>query len=291
VRTKFGYFLLFFGLSLHLSCEITPPSGVQDPESDITVTQLSLAGVSIPEQGEVPAYTVAETAQYIGTISWSGNWQGHVTFAGNKIYTATITLSAKPGYTFVGVGSNAFSISGATSVSNSADTGIVTAIFPRTDDWPTYSIRDRGPSGGWIFYVNPNAATDDWKYLEAWKADSGSFQWKVNNTSSTLATSTAIGTGYSNTYSVITNTAHPAANAVRNATYAGFSDWFLPSRDELSQMHNNLEDWGIGGFANSNFWSSTEATFEKAWLQSFTIGTQYEDFKTENMYVRAVRAF
>jgi hypothetical protein len=50
------------------------------------------------------------------------------------VYTATITLTAKTGYTLTGVTANFFTVAGATSVSNSADSGVVTAVFPATED-------------------------------------------------------------------------------------------------------------------------------------------------------------
>jgi hypothetical protein len=54
------------------------------------------------------------------------------TFAANTPYTATITLTTKAGYTLQGVGANSFTVAGATTVTNAADSGVVTAVFPAT---------------------------------------------------------------------------------------------------------------------------------------------------------------
>ncbi|MDR2108402.1 MAG: FIVAR domain-containing protein [Coriobacteriales bacterium] len=94
----------------------------------LAVTTSAITGVGIPVAGGTPATTVTETDQYTGTVTWSPS---DVTFQPNTEYTATITLSAKPGYTFVGVGEDFFSVAGA-SATNVANTGTVTAAFPKT---------------------------------------------------------------------------------------------------------------------------------------------------------------
>lgn len=63
------------------------------------------------------------------------------------------------------------------------------------------NLRDTGPAGGWIFYINPNADTDGWKYLEAAPDDIESGdkkQWGGQN-HLINGTSEDIGTGSSNT--------------------------------------------------------------------------------------------
>jgi hypothetical protein len=166
----------------------------------------------------------------------------------------------------------------------------------------TYNLRDTGPGGGYVFY-DKGSYSDSWRYMEAWTADeSGTYQWKTTNTDTT-GTSTAIGTGYANTRTYMTGTAHPAAEVVRNATYGGKSDWFLPSKEELNKMYVNLwrgtdDDAGnatytkVGGFAAYYYWSSSEFNTLVAWHQYFDDGDQ--DLISKNGYylrVRAVRAF
>jgi formylglycine-generating enzyme required for sulfatase activity len=89
----------------------------------------AIPGVTVPVIGETPVTTITETSQYTGTVSWS---PADTTFAGSTVYTATITLTAKTGYTLTGVSADFFTVAGATSVTNDADSGVVTAVFPET---------------------------------------------------------------------------------------------------------------------------------------------------------------
>ncbi|MBN1630699.1 MAG: hypothetical protein JW990_13110, partial [Thermoleophilia bacterium] len=88
----------------------------------------AIPGVTPPATGATPVTTITQTAQYTGTVSWS---PAHNPFLAGQVYIATITLTAKPGYTFVGVPANFFSVAGATAT-NPANSGVVTAVFPAT---------------------------------------------------------------------------------------------------------------------------------------------------------------
>ena len=93
----------------------------------------AIKGVNIPVKGGFPVTTITENAQYCGTVTWNGNPS---TFTGSTVYTATITLSPKAGYTLHGVSANFFTVAGASSVGNAANSGIVTAVFPVTATIP-----------------------------------------------------------------------------------------------------------------------------------------------------------
>jgi len=71
----------------------------------------------------------------------------------------------------------------------------------------------------------------------------------------------------------------------------GYSDWRLPTKDELNAIYVNLKKLGVGGFANGYYWSSTELVGNGAWAQLFNGGDQYNDGKGNTNYVRAIRAF
>ncbi len=72
----------------------------------------------------------------------------------------------------------------------------------------------------------------------------------------------------------------------------GYSDWHLPSKEELNSVYVNLKQVGVGGFAKKAYWSSTEGGYDGAWGQGFTSGAQnYPGKNDTNLGVRAVRAF
>ena len=76
-----------------------------------------------------------------------------------------------------------------------------------------------------------------------------------------------------------------------NYNEGGFSDWRLPTKDELQLIYFLLHRRKIGGFADGNYWSSTEANPSIAWGQYFYSGRQRSGSKSTECSVRAVRAF
>ena len=109
-------------------------------------------------------------------------------------------------------------------------------------------------------------------------------------------TSTAINTGMANTNAIVAGcgTAGIAARLCYDLALNTYTDWYLPSKDELNLMYVNLKTQGLGGFASNYYWSSSEyAGYETycAWTQGFGDGYQYFTNKGYTAYVRAVRAF
>ena len=95
-----------------------------------------------------------------------------------------------------------------------------------------------------------------------------------------------------------------AAGLCRNYNGGGFNDWYLPSKDELNYLWENLADSdgdyfnsgptdpnNLGGFAYNIYWSSTEYDNSDAWKKNFSNGLQYLYDKNSTGFVRAVRAF
>jgi hypothetical protein len=191
----------------------------------------------------------------------------------------------------------------------------------------TTSVRVYGPGGGQVFY--DAGSVQSWgRYMEAAAADLTNIAWTTNAPTcyaagaSTAGSSTdvqncqtnnlypgtpgaqtastnaavAIGMGAANTDAIIArmNAGGVATNAyaaglARGYTNNGFTDWFLPSQDELNQLY--LQKTVVGGFAADNFWSSSQSAANNAWLQDFVDGIQYNGFKNYALYVRPVRAF
>ncbi|GHV10498.1 hypothetical protein FACS189491_00040 [Spirochaetia bacterium] len=74
--------------------------------------------------------------------------------------------------------------------------------------------------------------------------------------------------------------------------YDGYTDWFLPSLDELDLMYKNLAMKGLGGFTGDWYWSSSELSIGYVWEQRFSDGRQgYYYLKDGTSCIRAVRAF
>lgn len=140
--------------------------------------------------------------------------------------------------------------------------------------------------GGIIFYLDGNGgglvaaesdqATDaEWGCSGLWSFPGG----------------TAIGTGDSNTIAIENSCNEPetAADICANLSLNGYSDWFLPSLDELEEMRQNKD--AIGNFAFDGYWSSSEDTDVFAWSVNFNGNFQANVPKTNEYRVRAVREF
>ena len=104
---------------------------------------------------------------------------------------------------------------------------------------------------------------------------------------------TAIGTGNQNTIDIMAGcaTAGIAARLCGDLVLGGYSDWYLPSKDELNKLYLNRV--AIGGFANATYHSSSEQYDSYAWYQNFSTGDVSYDVKGYGRYwrVRAIRSF
>lgn len=122
------------------------------------------------------------------------------------------------------------------------------------------------------------------------------------------ADGTSIGTGYQNTMDIVNqgcsteNGGITAAQAALDADINGYSDWYLPSKDELIEMYNTIVNVGpegnIGGFENNWFWSSSENGTNYTWKVRFAGGDasniilQYTNSgKDHTVRVRVIRSF
>ncbi len=131
-------------------------------------------------------------------------------------------------------------------------------------------------------------------------SDQGQAPWGCSSTVISGADGTAIGTGAQNTIDIMNGCSQAgiAARLCGNLVLGGYSDWYLPSKDELNKLY--LNKVAIGGFAeNAYYWSSTEASFvisynssswRTAWVQDFIAGSQGYDSRGYGN-VRAIRAF
>ncbi len=136
--------------------------------------------------------------------------------------------------------------------------------------------------------------------LIAAPGDQGNWIYWYNNYSYSItgATATALGTGNANTNLIVANqgTGSYAARICYDLVLEGYSDWYLPSKDELNLLYINLCANGLGGFvttpsADAYYWSSSETSNYNAWRAIFSNGSQYASNKGQPFNVRAVRSF
>jgi len=151
-----------------------------------------------------------------------------------------------------------------------------------------YEVGDIGPAGGRIFYID--STTSPPTCYEAWTADEPStYQYRVPPPSPTYGTGTAIGTGSANTYNILNTSTFPAGQRAASRTYGGYTDWFLPSRDELLQLWARRAN--VGGFTSDYYWSSSAGGYDGAQYVLFFDGYS-DDTNAYNAYrVRVVRSF
>lgn len=151
-----------------------------------------------------------------------------------------------------------------------------------------YSIGEN-INGGIVFYIDGTGQHG----MVCAPTEQGSFQWGLVF-AVTGADGTAIGTGNQNTID-IANSAFSDERAAKfcyDLVLNGYSDWFLPSKDELALMYTNLKVNGLGSFTISMYWTSSEYNnSENAWVQDFNHGQQSITAKGAPYSVRAARAF
>lgn len=94
-----------------------------------TINISSINGLTVPVTEATRVTSITTNNQFIGSVTWNPVMTN---FAAGVIYTATVTLTPKAGYTFNGVSSNFFTVAGATSVANNANSRILIVVFPST---------------------------------------------------------------------------------------------------------------------------------------------------------------
>jgi hypothetical protein len=127
--------------------------------------------------------------------------------------------------------------------------------------------------------------------ISATSDQSTSIEWYNGSFITIGATVTALGTGMSNTNAIVAaqGSGSYAAKLCADLVLNGYSDWYLPSIDELNKLYINRSS--IGGFATGGYWSSSELNASDAWAIYFSDGSSSFYVKFLTFYVRAVRSF
>jgi hypothetical protein len=288
-------------------------SAVSNSVVPATIPDAPTIGTAVPlnQQAKVPfttpssnggsaitSYTATSSpGDFTGTISQSGS--GSIIVSGLTNGTA---------YTFTVTATNTLGTSAASAVSNS-----VVPVVPEVGSFYGGGVVSYLFVEGDAGYVEGElhgliVALEDQSPLPVMT------QWQFTNPSQLIETTeTAIGTGSANTDEIIavlgTNKPY-AAWIARAYTGGSYTDWFLPSADELHQMYLNRVTINTSAEANGGsifstteccgssqpYWSSSEYDYQMAYYHSFDPTTErnvqvgwYN--KSQSYYVRAVRAF
>ena len=196
--------------------------------------------------------------------------------------------------------------------------------------WPVPPFSYIGQPIGGGYYAGQistagNGVADYYLVVGPVASAQSTLQWKTSNT--TTAGTNSVINGPTNS-SNMNNASHPAGQFCENLTVGGFSDWYMPAKNELEVCYYNLkpttnvnntssginpnsvparasnysagtpaqtsatdfQSTGAEDFSPSYYWTSTENTAIDAWGQYFNTGNQVNYFGKSFAYrVRAVR--
>jgi hypothetical protein len=248
-------------------------------------------------------------------------------------YTATSSPSGITG-TLNQAGSGTITVSGLTAgtsytfkvkATNSIGTGPESAASNSITPLPTIgSAFGGGFFAGYISTTGNGIATHFLIVAPKSSGESNNKQWKTTATNTAGTASDIDGPTNSAT---MNNATHPAAQFCEGLSIGGFSDWYMPAKNELEVCYYNLkpttttnntgsgtntnavpsrganytsgtpaqtsvvafQSGGAEAFVTTNYWSSTQNTSSAAWGQTFGTGAQNGLAKNFSTYVRAVR--
>ncbi len=143
-------------------------------------------------------------------------------------------------------------------------------------------------AGGIVFYLDATGEHG----LVCSPSDIGtSPKWGCEGTS--IPTSTSLGSGAANTATILANCSEAgiAARLCDDLELNGYTDWFLPSKDELNLIYVNLCATKKQSFTSGYYESSSQANAESFSDQYFISGSIGTNPKNGGEYVRAVRSF
>ena len=151
--------------------------------------------------------------------------------------------------------------------------------------------------GGILFYIDSSGQSG----LVAALNDIGSTQpWGCNGAYIEGTGGLEIGTGLENSINIAqgcTESNIAAKVALDYESIEGFTDWYLPSKFELYEMYYSIgqgaNNFNVGNFSNSNYWSSSQYTANSAQYFDFSdgmVGTGVYS-KDNSLRVRPIRSF
>ena len=287
----------------------------------IATTDWSTNASGVPGAASAPTSVVATSGRSGMSVSWtapSSNGGSAITD-----YVVQYTTSAGGSYTTFSDGTStttSATITGLTAGStyyvrvaavNALTTGTYSAetsgILSKTcANGGVCAVGDTGPGGGKIFLTPSTTGNSTGKYFEAaptsWNGGADpTVNWCniTNGAVGVSAQGTSIGSGQGNSTAIGSYCSSGAAVTARAYRGGGFSDWFLPSEDELNALQAVRVT--IGGFESATYWSSTEIASgrsgafagptREAYPVYFPTGGSNLWYKSQSYHVRPVRMF
>ena len=234
----------------------------------------------------ITGYTVQATKTSDGSITYTSGTSSPISVTG---------LSATA-YTFKVLATNSYGSSFFSAASNSATPLVIGDSY------------GGGYLAGQISTTGNGVATHNLVVGPVASAQNLSKQFKILNTDDPGATSVIDGPSNS---SSMNDVSHPAAQFCEGLTIGGFSDWYMPAKNELEVCYYNLKpttaandpaginanavparasnytsgtpaqtsatnfrDTGAEDFVDSFYWASTQLSSSAGWIQAFSSGYQ-----------------
>lgn len=145
-------------------------------------------------------------------------------------------------------------------------------------------------SGGIIFYIDISGHHG--LIAPPYDQAATGMPWYNGSNITTGATGIIIGSGYTNTEMIVNSqgAGNYAAMVCKTLVLSGYDDWYMPSKNELTEMLNHASVLNIDDY--HSYWSSSEADSDWAFCCStgfFINGVPCQ--KYGGLSVRAIRAF
>ena len=153
--------------------------------------------------------------------------------------------------------------------------------------------------GGIVFHVYRDSNNIEHGLICSVVEQSTSSQYSNITSASVGSTTTWNGQTNTNLMAAQTSASSGAWLDCNNYTYFGYSDWYLPSIDELNLLSNNRFNvnktlstiMGATQIEGVDYWSSTQFDATRSYNYNFNAGYADYNNKTSTYRVRAIRQF
>ena len=140
--------------------------------------------------------------------------------------------------------------------------------------------------GGIVFWID---ATGDGGLIAAPTDQSAGCNWGCQGTLISGTFSNSNGSANTDLMYAQCSVVGMSSEICSNLVLGGYSDWYLPSIDELNLLYQQKNV--VGGFTASSYWTSNQYSSVDAYWQNFNSGIQGHNLKNQSAGVRAIRAF